>query len=281
MFGRRFHYNQKVIFITGASSGIGEGLARAFAKEGANLALVARRKDRLETLAKELDPTGQRILIHQADVTLDQEVEAAVAQTIARFGAIDMAIANAGFGVAGRVETLTLADYQRQFETNIFGVLRVIKATLPAITARRGQIVLMGSIAGFISQPFASPYCMSKFALTALSEALYHEMKGKGVAVSLIAPGFVQSEIQQIDNKGQFNPKAKRWIPDWITVPTEVAVNEMMQGLKNGRRRIIVTGHGRLLLFLERFFPMILHYLVQWGAKKRLRDASQRQNKGM
>lgn len=272
MFKPLVNYKQKIVFITGASSGIGEGLAKAFAKEGAKLVLVARRTDRLKSLAQKLDPTGQHILVWAGDVTNDNDMEQAASAAIAQFGGIDLVIANAGFNVSGKVESLTLEDYRRQFETNIFGVLRTIKACLPSIKSRHGQVALMGSVAGFVSQPFVSPYAMSKFALTALSESLYHELKPKNVAVSLIAPGFVQSEIQQVDKNGQFDPNQKRWIPDWITVPTESAVAEMMSGLKAKKFQIIVTHHGRFLVFLQRFMPWILRGCVQWAAQKRLKS---------
>ncbi len=272
MFKQMVDYKQKVVLITGASSGIGEGLAAAFAKEGAKLALVARRTDRLQALAQKLDPTGQHILVWAGDVTKDHDMEQAAAAAIARFGGIDLVIANAGFNLSGKVETLSIEDYRRQFETNIFGVLRTIKACLPSIKSRNGQVALMGSVAGFVSQPFVSPYCMSKFALTALSESLYHELRPKNVAVSLIAPGFVQSEIQQIDKNGKFDPNQKRWIPDWITVSTDRAVAEMMAGLKVKKSQIIVTHHGRFLVFIQRFMPWVLRWCVQWSAQKRLKS---------
>lgn len=274
MMGEKVDYKHKVVFITGASSGIGEGLARAFAKEGAFLVLMARRTDRLEGLAKTLDPTGQQMLVCSGDVTKDQDVASAVAAAIARFKGIDLVIANAGFSVSGKFESLSIEDYRRQFETNVFGVLRTIKVCLPSIKSRQGQVALMGSVAGFVSQPFVSPYAMSKFALTALSESLYHELIGHGVGVSLIAPGFVQSEIQQIDKNGKFDPLQKRWIPDWITVSTESAVAEMLHGLKRRKPQIIVTNHGRILVFLNRFMPWILRGSVQWAAQKRLKGIS-------
>jgi len=127
-----------VVFITGASSGIGAALAREYARRGADLALAARRTDRLDALAAELSAQGRRALVLACDVTRDGELEAAVARTRDAFGRIDVVVANAGFGVVGPVERLRLEDYRRQFETNVFGVLRTVYATLATSSARAG-----------------------------------------------------------------------------------------------------------------------------------------------
>ena len=113
----------QVVFITGASSGIGAALAREFARRGADLALAARRTDRLAALAAEITKSGRRALVLACDVTLDSDLEAAVARTREAFGRIDVVVANAGFGVVGSVESLGVDDFRRQFETNVFGVL--------------------------------------------------------------------------------------------------------------------------------------------------------------
>jgi short-subunit dehydrogenase len=274
--GKICSYENKVVLISGASSGIGEELAKAFFREGARLVLLARRLERLENLKHRLDPSGQKILVLKGDVTSDRDIENAIAQALDRFHVIDVVVANAGLSISGRVESLSLGDYQRQFETNVFGALRLIKASLPSILAQKGQIAIMGSVAGLISQPFVSPYAMSKFAITALAHSLFHEVRSRGVGVSLIAPGFVQSEIQQIDRNGQYNPNLKRWIPDWITVPVEKAVAEMMVGLKLRKKTMIITNHGRFLVFVNKFFPWLMDRIVGWSTKKRLESQKAR-----
>ncbi|HXD97942.1 MAG TPA: SDR family NAD(P)-dependent oxidoreductase, partial [Candidatus Acidoferrum sp.] len=183
----------QVVLITGASSGIGAALAREFARQGADVVLLARRADRLAALAREIEGTGRRALVVTADVTVDGDLDRAVASTEAAFGRLDVVIANAGFGVVGPVESLTLDDYRRQFETNVFGVLRTVQATLTLLKASRGRLVILGSVAGHIATPGSSPYSMSKFAVRALAEALGHELAPTGVSVTLISPGFVES----------------------------------------------------------------------------------------
>ena len=134
-------FRGKVILITGASSGIGEELARQLAQHGALLTLTARRAEVLALLADGIAPAGgSRPLALECDVTREGDVEHAVAETVRLRGKLDIVFANAGFGVAGLFTKLSLADYRRQFETNVFGVLRTIYAALPEITRARGQL---------------------------------------------------------------------------------------------------------------------------------------------
>ncbi|HEV8474046.1 MAG TPA: SDR family NAD(P)-dependent oxidoreductase, partial [Methylomirabilota bacterium] len=184
-------FRGQVVLVTGASSGIGEALAREFARAGASLVLAARRVDRLQRLATELTAAGAATRVVPCDVTRDGDVERAVAAARESFGRLDVAVANAGFGVVGPVARLTLDDYRRQFETNVFGVLRTIYAALPEVRRARGSLVVIGSVSGHIATPGSSPYAMSKFAVRALAEALGHELAADGVSVTLVSPGFV------------------------------------------------------------------------------------------
>ena len=151
--------------------------------------LTARRTDRLTALATEIERNGHRALAIACDVTVPGDLERAVAEALKAFGRIDVAVANAGFGVVGAVERLTPEDYHRQFETNVFGVLRTIHATLPELKARRGRLVVIGSVSGHLATPGSSPYAMSKFAVRALAEALGHEVAHAGVSVTHVSPG--------------------------------------------------------------------------------------------
>src|SRR5205823_8818722 len=129
----------------------GEAVARELAKNGADVALLARRVDRLEKLAGEIAQGGRRAIAVPCDVTKDGDLERATERIKKELGRIDIVVANAGFGVVGRFEKLKLADYRRQFETNVFGVLRTIYATLEEIKRTKGRIVVMGSVNGHVS----------------------------------------------------------------------------------------------------------------------------------
>lgn len=248
--------------VTGASSGIGAALAVELARRGADVALVARRRARLEDVAAQVEGLGRRALVLPADVTAPGEVEAAVEAARTGLGRLDVVVANAGFAVRGTVASLTLDDYRRQMETNVFGVLRVVKAALPEVTRRRGRLVLMGSVSSYASMPTGSAYAMSKFALRALADALRYEVAGAGVTVTLVCPGFVESEIYEVDNLGQHQPGRPRGVPAWLVMPTARAARQIATAVERRRAEIVVTGHGRLAVALERHAPRLLHAAV-------------------
>lgn len=263
----RFH--GRTVFITGASSGIGAALARRFAAEGADLALAARRTERLEDVARSLPEPHGRVHIFQCDVTRDGDLEAAVAELRRAGGQIDIVVANAGFGVAGRVQALALEDYRRQIETNVFGVLRTIYATLEELRRTRGQIVIMGSVAGYVPQPAMSAYGLSKFAVRALAESIRMDLAPEGIAVTLISPGFVDSDIRRIDNRGTLHPHARDPIPAWLRMPTDKAARQIVDAVFHKRRERIVTLHGRVIVFLYRHAPWLVRLVQRLGVKSR------------
>jgi short-subunit dehydrogenase len=251
-------FHGKTVLITGASSGIGEELAWQLGRAGAHLTLTARRADRLDALAGRIAAAGTPApLVVRCDVTRDGDVERAVAEATRRWGRLDVVIANAGFGVVGALRDLSVDDYRRQFETNVFGVLRTIKAALPEIERTHGHVVIVGSVAGWTASPNASAYAMSKFALRALADAITPELSLHGVTVTLVSPGFVASDIRRVDNQGTFQAGAPEPIPQWLVMPTDKAVRQILRAVTRGKREVFVTGHGRILVAVERFMPWL------------------------
>ncbi len=266
-------FDGKVAFLTGASSGIGAALARELAKQGADVALVARRADRLEAVATGIRALGRRALALAGDVTRDGDLEAAVARTVADLGRLDVAVANAGFGVVGPVEQLALDDFRRQFETNVFGVLRTVYATLPELKRTRGRLVIIGSVSGWFSAPGAAPYSMGKFAVRALAQALVHDMAPLGVSVTHVSPGFVESEIRNVDNEGRLRPEPSAGGPPaWLVMPAAVAARKIARAVARRRREVVVTGHGKLAVWLERHVPWLLSFAVSRTGRRARRQ---------
>ena len=256
-------FQGKAVLITGASSGIGEELAWQLGQAGAQLTLAARRKELLEKLAKRIVDAGgpgskSAPLVVQCDVTQDGSLQKAVEESVRHWGKLDVAIANAGFGVVGPLKKLTVEDYHRQFETNVFGVLRTIYAALPEIEKNKGNLAIVGSVSGWAATPGASPYNMSKFAVRALANAITPELRLSGVKVTLISPGFVASDIRRVDNQGTFHEHAKEPIPARLVMPTDKAVRQILRAIAKGNREAIITGHGKALVFLERFMPWVI-----------------------
>lgn len=255
----------RVVLITGASSGIGAALAREFADQGADLVLAARRLPRLQALAEELRRAGRRALAVECDVTQDGAVEHAVAETLRTFRRLDVTVANAGFGVVGPLERLTLDDYRRQFETNIFGVLRTATAALPLLRESRGVLVIVGSVSGHVPTAGVSAYAMSKAAVAALASSLRGEVLADGVGVVLVSPGFVESEFRQVDNLGVHHPVAGDPVPRWLVVTAPRAARAIVRAVVRRRREIVVTGHGKVAVWLSRYVPSLLAVALERG----------------
>jgi short-subunit dehydrogenase len=262
----------KSVLVTGASSGIGAGIARELALHGANLVIAARRRELLEALAAELG-ARVRVVPIEVDVTRDGSVEEAVAAAERAFGGLDVAIANAGFAVTGLVERLSLDDYRRQMETNVFGVLRTIYAALPAVKRTRGQLAIMGSVSGHVPTPGLSPYSMSKFAVRALAESLHDEVAHEGVAVTLLSPGFVVSDIGRVDNQGQRHEADGSRAPRWLRMPTDEAARQIVAAIETRQREAVITTHGRLGVFVYRHAPWLVHAAIRAALRRRARRA--------
>lgn len=251
----------KVALVTGASSGIGAALARELARQGASVALLARRVERLDAVKAQIEASGGTAVSIPCDVDRDGEIERAVAQTKETLGRIDVVVANAGFGVMGRLEDLSIDDYRRQFETNVFGLLRTAKAALAELKRTRGVLVLIGSALGRVSLPEASPYAMSKFAVSALADGLRGELERDGVSTVLITPGFVESEFRRVDNQGRFHPEVPEMMPASFLMPAEKAARQIVRAIRRRERERIVTPFAKGFVFLGRHFPRLSAWL--------------------
>lgn len=255
-----------VVLVTGASAGIGWECAKIFHEKGYSVVALARRKDRLDELAAllNLHRAGSFLSI-PCDVRNRGELDQAVQQALEHYGQLDIVFANAGYGVAGKFERLTVEDFRRQFETNVFGVLETVYATLKPIQESKGIIALMGSANSYVSEAKKAPYCMSKFAVRALAESLYWELRLQGVHVSLICPGIVESEIRKVDNKGAFHENVQDVAPKWLTMPTELAAKKICAGILSRKKEIYITFHGKVAIYANRYLPALLYPILKQG----------------
>ncbi|MBD2769005.1 SDR family oxidoreductase [Hymenobacter sp. BT664] len=187
----------KTVLITGASSGIGLAAARMFLAAGVTTYASARRVESLDELAR----LGARVLA--LDVTDDESMRRAIQLIEVETEGLDVLVNNAGYGQNGVLEELPLAELRRQFDTNVFGVVRLCQLVLPGMRRRgTGRIVITGSAGGDFSTPGAGAYCASKFALEALVDALRYEVQSFGVRVSLIKPGGVRTRFMEVADAG-------------------------------------------------------------------------------
>src|SRR5437879_1271262 len=187
----------QTVLITGATNGLGKAAALLLAERGYRVFAAGRSSDKraqLDALAKEKHLPLETM---QMDVCDDASVQTAIASIYQKAGALDVLINNAGFVQVGAVEDLSMEDWRRQFETNFFGVIRVTQAVLPRMRERRkGRILMMSSVSGFVTPPTQGAYSASKHAIEALSNALRHELYPYGIHTILIQPGYIMTNIQ-------------------------------------------------------------------------------------
>lgn len=265
-------FKDQVVWITGASSGIGAALAKEFVKEGAIVALSARRLDRLNELSQEL---GKSAHVFPLDVTRKAMVDAVAEDIVDRLGKIDVVVANAGYGVLAELENISEEMWRKQFDTNVFGVVWTLQAAIPHLKKTSGRIAIMSSVAGKLAFSQGAAYSASKFALIGIANSLYQELHRDKVSVTIIAPGMVESEIGMVDNHGrrhktnQFDSRSLL-----LTWPTDKAAKVMLKAIYDRKREEVVTGHGKVAAFLGSHLPSITYWgMAKMGKKTSVKSA--------
>ncbi len=187
------------IAITGASAGIGRATAIRLARDGAQVALCARRAERLERVADEVRRAGGQALAVTADVTSDADMQRFVEQAVAAFGRLDVMMCNAGFGVAGAIDDITPAQVRKLVEVNYLGTVYAMQAALPLFRRQqRGHVIVVSSIVGRRGVPFMGAYAATKFAQAGLAECLRAECAGSGIHVTSVFPVSTETEFFEV-----------------------------------------------------------------------------------
>jgi short-subunit dehydrogenase len=237
--------NNAVFVISGASAGIGAALAHELARQGARLVLIARRADVLETLNQQLTnaPIHQLII---GDIGERDTIERAVATAITSFGRIDCVICNAGIGLSAPVSQIDIADFQASINTNIYGVLHMIQASLPVFMRQQhGHLVVISSVVGVQGLPYSGGYCATKGAIERLCDALRIELLGTGVTLTVARPGTVTSEFMQRRRGPNREVRAARH----IGIPAPIAAQRIIAGIRQQKRYVYTRWQDRVLLW--------------------------------
>jgi short-subunit dehydrogenase len=258
--------NGKVIWITGASRGIGAELAQQLAHAGARVVLAARDRERLEQQAAPLRAAGRMVHVVPLDVTDEASVQAAVADVLSHFGAIDVLINNAGNGGLLGCLLDQAPDHTRQmFEVHVFGAERMTRAVLPSMLERgRGRIVTVSSAVGYVPMPGAAAYSAAKAAIVALTDALRGELAGSGIELVVLSPPHTQTEAGRhwpLELPKQFTPAQ--------------AARSLLQALRNDEQEYLAGGN-QALLWLRRLAPRrasLMMRKIGLGALGRLASA--------
>lgn len=273
---RRFE--GQVAWITGSGSGIGKAIALEIAKEGAAVAVSGRRQKNLEDVAREIERAGGKALPVVCDVTDEDDVKRAADTVAKELGGMHVAIANAGFSVAGKVATLTAEDWRRQLDTNVVGAAITCRHALPHLLPTQGRIGLIGSVAAFTPTSRLSAYCASKAALRAMGQCFSIELHGTGVSCSVVHPGYVESEIAQVDNDGRHDPSRVDKRPKNLMWPADRAAQAILSAIHKRKREHVFTGHGKVGAFLGQHTPWLLHVAqTSGGTKKRIEATTKAQ----
>ena len=252
-----------VILITGASSGIGAATARLFAAQGYQVVLAARRFDRLQALADEIEAQGGQALPVTTDISQTADIQALVDTTIACCGGIDILFNNAGFGRLDWLENLDpVEDIQAQVQVNLLGLIYTARAVLPhMIERRRGHIINMASVAGLVAMPTYSVYAATKFAVRGFGEALRREVGIYGIRVSTIYPGGVATEFSQ--RARLHKRKSGYTTPARLRLSAEDVAQGVLKLSRRPRRSLIIPGPMRLAFWANALLPGLVDRLVE------------------
>ena len=238
----------KVAIVTGASSGIGWATALALAKEGACVAVAARREEALHELAQQIENLGKKAIVLQTDVTRRAQVEAMVQEVLKQWGRVDILISNAGEYIRGSVIELDPADLQRSLDVNYFGGVYCIKAVLPHMLAQKsGHIVAVTSMDGKIGLPPDAPYVSAKFAMTGFLEVLRQEVSDQGVTITNVLPGRVDTVMIEHLRFSWVSPK----------ISAESVARSIVHAIRRRKAVVIVPPQAKLLYYVNVFAPKL------------------------
>ncbi|MGY5149512.1 MAG: SDR family NAD(P)-dependent oxidoreductase [Candidatus Nitrosopumilus sp. bin_68KS] len=259
------NFKNKLVLITGASSGIGKESAIEFAKLGANIILIARRKDKLEQIANELKKFHVLTLVYQCDVSKKDQVKEMSQLIFEKFDSIDILVNNAGFAIYGSVSDLSIRDIESQMETNYFGMVYCIKEFLPSMLKKKsGHIVNVASVAASFGLPGIASYCASKFAMLGFSEGLKHELKDTGVGITVVSPIMVRTNFfdhSSFEKMPKYSP---------TSLDPKTVAKSIIKAANSSRLEIVVPSVVRGAIWLKTSFPFFINPIIGKSFKKQL-----------
>jgi short-subunit dehydrogenase len=256
-------FQDRRVWITGASSGIGEALALAFHQAGAKLILSARREDELKRVQSACGGEPNTRLLTM-DVTNADELPEKTRAALGTLGGVDILVLNAGITQRSRTRETDESVYRRLMEVNFFGPEAMARAVLPSMLAQKsGHMVVISSVAGKFGVPMRSGYSATKFALHGFFEALRAEEERNGVHVTMVCPGFIRTEISLSALRGDGRKHAKMDSELARGMPVEECARQILQGVARKKKEIVVAApREKTLVYLKRFFPTLLARMI-------------------
>jgi len=259
------NFKDKVVVVTGASSGIGESSAIQFAKKGANIVLVARNLEKLLRVKKNLSDFESKVQVCQCDVSEKSQVKKITEEILEKFGRVDILVNNAGFAIYGSISELTIEEIESQMKTNYFGMVYCVKNFLPSMLAQKsGHIVNVASVAASFGLPGIASYCASKFAMLGFSEGLQHELKGTEVGITVVSPIMVRTNFfdhPSFEKMPKYSP---------TSLSPQTVAKAVIKAASSSRLEIIVPSVVRGAVWAKHTFPYLINPIVGSSFKKQL-----------
>ena len=253
-------FQDKIVIITGASSGIGLETALAFAREGARVVLAARHEAQLRAVTDAHPDLRDRFLVVPADVTKGEDVTRLVDTTISKLGRVDILVNNAGIGMRASVDEMPIDDVRSVLDVNFLGPIRCIQAVLPHMRLQgTGQIVNVGSVLSMVVTARNSAYCASKFALLALTDSLRIELHGTGIEVISVLPAYTDTPF--FEHMYRYGGPT-RMSPFTGQHPAKVA-RAILRGCARHKRQVVLTVSSRIAIWMRRLTPRLLDFAVR------------------
>ncbi len=252
----------KVVIITGASSGIGKACAERFGRGGAKVIITGRNEVNLKETANWLTNKGFDVLAVHSDVAVKEDCKRVIEETIKKYGKLDVLINNAGISMRALLNDAELSVIEKVMQINFYGTLNCTKYALPYLLNTKGSVVGVSSIAGFVGLPARTGYSASKFAMQGFLEALRTENLKKDLHVMIACPGFTSSNIRNtaLSADGSAQGESPREEDKMMTA--EEVAEHIYKGVVKRKSQLILTNQGKLVVFLSKFFPRFVSKLV-------------------
>jgi short-subunit dehydrogenase len=252
----------KVVIITGATSGIGKALAYECAARRAKLVISGRNNEKLMQIAEDLLKTGVQVLAVKADVSVEAYCKELINNTIAEYGTIDVLINNAGISMRALFEDVDLSVLRRLMDTNFWGTVYCTKFALPYLLKSKGSLVGISSIAGYKGLPGRTGYSSSKFAIQGLLEVIRIENRKKGLHVLVAAPGFTASNIRNVALAKDGSQQGETPLDESKLMPAETVAKKIVDAIEKRKRTLILTTQGKMTVLLNKFVPSFMDKMV-------------------
>lgn len=253
-----FDFNGKVVIVTGASSGIGEAIAREFAKNGCKVMLAARSEEKLSRIVDEITADSGTASYVKTDVSKEEECKLLIETTVSKYGTVHILVNNAGLSMRALFDDVDLQVLHRLMNVNFWGTVYCTKYSLPYLIANKGSLVGVSSVAGFHGLPGRTGYSASKFAIHGFLETIRIENLKKGLHVMIIAPGFTSSEIRKHALNAEGNEQGESPRNEEKLKSPEYVAKWVLKGIKKKKRNKLLTWDGRLTALFQRIMPAVV-----------------------